>query len=337
LIDQNGPQVSIIVPCYNEQGTIQLLLDAIYEQDYPKSKIKVIIADGLSTDHTRDKISNFVLSHPDLNIRVIDNPKRIIPAGLNRAIESAEGDIIIRLDAHSVPQPDYVTLCVSGLESGMGDNVGGVWDIQPGEDTWQAKSICEAASHKFGVGDASYRYTSEPKIVDTVPFGSFYRTLFDKIGLFDESLLTNEDYEFNVRLVKQGGKVWLDPRIRSVYYSRSSFSALARQYWRYGYWKAQMIRRHPKTLRWRQAVPPFFVLSLVALIFFSFIFPFARILLVIEILLYACLLLTAGIGVCLKTNRVLPLVGVPISILIMHINWGSAFIWGLVKKPETGS
>jgi len=333
LNDQNVPQVSIIVPCYNEQGTIQLLLDAIYEQDYSRSKIEVIIADGLSTDHTKEEISKFVLSHPDLNIRIIDNPKRIIPAGLNRAIRSAEGDIIIRLDAHSVPEPDYVTLCVSGLEKGKGDNIGGVWDIRPVEDIWQAKSISEAASHKFGVGDASYRYTSEPQIVDTVPFGSFYRSLFDKIGLYDETLLTNEDYEFNVRLIKNGGKVWLDPRIRSVYYSRSTFSDLARQYWRYGYWKAQMIRRYPNTLRWRQAVPPLFVLSLGVLILFSVSFHFARILLMFEITIYVCLLLAAGIGVSLKKNNTSALIGVPISIAIMHITWGCAFIWGLIKKP----
>ena len=329
--------VSIIVPCYNEQGTIHLLLDAIYQQDYSRSKIEVIIADGLSTDHTRDVISNFVLSHPDLNIRIIDNPQRIIPVGLNCAIASAEGDIIIRLDAHSVPQSDYISLCVCGLEEGLGDNVGGVWDIRPGADTWQAKSISEAASHKLGVGDASYRYTNEPQIVDTVPFGSFYRSIFDKVGLYDETLLTNEDYEFNVRLVKTGGKIWLDPRIRSVYYSRSSFTVLARQYWRYGYWKAQMIRRYPNTLRWRQAIPPLFVLSLGVLLIFSLTNTIARILLLIEITLYVCLLLAAGIGVSTKKKNLPALVGVPISIAIMHITWGSAFIWGLIKKPSIGS
>ncbi len=149
--------------------------------------------------------------------------------------------------------------------------------------------------------------------------------------------MTNEDYEFNVRLVKTGGKIWLDPRIRSVYYSRSSFTALARQYWRYGYWKAQMIRRYPNTLRWRQAIPPLFVLSLGVLLIFSLTNTIARILLLIEITLYVCLLLAAGIGVSTKKKNLPALVGVPISIAIMHITWGSAFIWGLIKKPSIGS
>ena len=165
------PEVSIIVPCFNEQDTIRQLLEAIYLQDYSRSKIEVVIADGMSTDHTRDVILDFVNSHPDLKVQIIDNQKRIIPSGLNRAIEASKGEIILRLDAHSVPQPDYVSLCVNGLSNGMGENVGGVWDIQPGADTWQARSISVAAAHRIGVGDASYRYTNEAQPVDTVPFG----------------------------------------------------------------------------------------------------------------------------------------------------------------------
>lgn len=330
------PEVSIIVPCFNEQDTIRQLLEAIYLQDYSRSKIEVVIADGMSTDHTRDVILDFVNSHPDLKVQIIDNHKRIIPSGLNRAIEASEGEIILRLDAHSVPQPDYVSLCVSGLSKGLGENVGGVWDIQPGADTWQARSISEAASHRIGVGDASYRYTNEAQSVDTVPFGSFYRTTFDRIGMYDESLLTNEDYEFNVRLSNAGGRVWLDPRIRSVYYARKSFSSLARQYWRYGYWKAQMIRRYPGTLRWRQAVPPIFVLSLVILLCLSMINTYGRFLLAAEITLYLFLLLVAGALVAYKKYDLSAMIGVPISIAIMHIAWGSAFIWGMIRKPKPG-
>ena len=119
--------------------------------------MEVIIADGLSTDNTRQEIHLFQQAHPDLAVRVVDNPQRIIPAGLNQALAAAEGDIIVRLDAHSMPREDYVQRCVAAIEAELGDNVGGLWEIQPGGDTWQARSIASAAAHPLGVGDVRYR------------------------------------------------------------------------------------------------------------------------------------------------------------------------------------
>jgi succinoglycan biosynthesis protein ExoA len=227
------PKVSVIVPCYNEQATIRLLLDALRKQTFPCANMEVVIADGLSTDGTREAIAAFQADFPDLSVRVIDNTLRTIPSGVNRAIEASRGGIILRLDAHSKPFPDYVENCVKALEEGQGDNVGGVWEIQPGADTWIAKSIAVAAAHPLGVGDALYRHARYAAEVDTVPFGSFKRELISRIGFFDESLLTNEDYEFNARIRKAGGRIWLDPSIRSVYFARSTLQELARQYWRY--------------------------------------------------------------------------------------------------------
>ena len=134
LNSDKAPLVSIIVPCYNEQATIRLLLEAIHSQTTPRQALEVVIADGMSTDGTREEILAFMVSHPDLEVRVVDNLAGTIPAGLNRAIEEAEGTYIVRLDAHSKPYPDYVERCVSDLEAGRGDNVGGVWEIQPADD-----------------------------------------------------------------------------------------------------------------------------------------------------------------------------------------------------------
>lgn len=331
------PSVSVIVPCFNEQGTIHLLLEAVLNQDYPGSLVEVVIADGQSTDRTRQVISDFAAVHPSLTINIVENLKRIIPAGLNCAIKSANGEVIVRLDAHSVPRFDYISRCVSGLENRLGDNVGGVWDIHPTEKSWQAVSISEAASHKLGVGDARYRYSNQAQIVETVPFGSYYKSIFSEIGLFDETLYTNEDYEFNIRLAKSGKKVWLDPNIRSTYYSRPTFSELAKQYWRYGYWKAQVIRRYPETVRWRQALPPLFVIGSVVLLILSMFFMPARVLLLCMYLIYLAGLLAAGLQVSIKNKQPSLIIGVPISIAVMHFSWGSAFIWGLVNKPITSS
>jgi glycosyltransferase involved in cell wall biosynthesis len=326
------PKVSIIVPCYNEQSTIRLLLEALCEQTYPRTEMEVIVADGLSTDGTRHEIAAFQNEVPDLSVRVVENEKRSIPAALNRAIEASRGEIIVRMDGHSKPYPDYVANCVTAHQAARADNVGGVWEIRPGAQTWIAKSIAAAASHPLGVGDAFYRHTKQAAEVDTVPFGSFCRALIERVGLFDETLLTNEDYEFNARIRKSGGKVWLDPSIRSVYFARSTLLELIRQYWRYGFWKWRMLRRYPDTLRWRQALPPLFVLSLVSLLLLSIFIPFAEVLLLSELLLYVSIMILAGIHAAFRQQKAYLILGLPLAIFAMHIAWGSGFSWSLLAS-----
>ena len=326
------PRVSIIVPCYNEQSTIRLLLEALLEQTYPRLEMEVVIADGLSTDGTREAIAQFQKDFPDLCVRVVENPKRSIPAGLNRAIEAARGEILLRLDGHSKPYPDYVTNCVSAHTAGRGANVGGVWEIRPGAGTWIAKSIAAAAAHPLGVGDAWYRHAKHAAEVDTVPFGSFRRTLIEQVGLFDESLLSNEDYEFNARVRARGEKIWLDPSIRSIYFARPTLLELMRQYWRYGFWKWRMLRRYPGTLRWRQALPPLFVISLMGLAVLSIFIPLAGIVLAAELFLYFSIMILAGFYVALHQRQAYFILGLPLAIAAMHLSWGSGFLWSILSS-----
>lgn len=323
------PKVSIIVPCYNEQSTIRWLLESLREQTFPLDEMEVVIADGMSSDGTRDAIAAFQKDFSDLEVRLVDNPLRTIPSGLNRAIEASRGGILVRLDAHSKPYPDYVEKCLAAHQEGRGDNVGGVWEIRPGTDTWIAKSIAVAAAHPLGVGDALYRHAKHAAEVDTVPFGSFRRTLIEKTGFFDESLLTNEDYEFNARVRKAGGRIWLDPAIRSIYFARPTLLELARQYWRYGYWKWRMLRRYPDTLRWRQALPPLFVLSLIGLSLLSIFNPFLRGILVGELLAYFSVLFVAGLQVAFREGKSYLAIGLLLAIPVMHISWGGGFLWSI--------
>lgn len=323
--------VSVVVPCFNEEKTIQLLLQALADQTYPLDHLEVVIADGLSTDLTRNRIADFLELEENLVVKVVDNPHRHIPAGVNLAIKAASGDIIVRLDAHSVPQKDYVERCVHALEEGLGENVGGVWEIQPSNESWQAKGIAAAAAHPLGVGDAHYRFAEQAMWVDTVPFGSFYKKLIDQVGYFDEDLLANEDYEFNVRIRQSGGKIWLDPAIRSKYFARGNYFDLARQYWRYGFWKALMLRRYATTIRWRQALPPAFVLSVFIFLTLSIWLPFARWIIMLELSIYIFVLFAAGFGVALSKRDFSYILSVPLAIATMHLSWGSAFLWSTLR------
>jgi GT2 family glycosyltransferase len=195
-----------------------------------------------------------------------------------------------------------------------------------------ARSIAAAASHPLGVGDALYRHARKASYVDTVPFGAYRRVLVNAVGGYDESLLSNEDYEFNARIRQSGGRIWLDPAISSVYFARSTFDALARQYFRYGFWKFKMLRRYPGTLRWRQALPPLFVSSLIVA---ALLAPFLRLfawVLGLELLIYIGLLGLVGLQLGIKRNELFQFFGLPVSIMVMHFAWGSGFLWSILTE-----
>lgn len=329
-----NPLVSVIIPCRNEEKTIHLVLEALFEQSFPLQNMEIVIADGLSTDGTRRAIHAFSEAHPALFMRLVDNPKQIIPTGLNTAIKASKGELIVRMDAHSLPNQDYVQRCYNAHQEGKAENVGGVWKISPQNNGWVARSIAAAAANPFAVGDAHYRFTEKAAYVDTVPYGSYKRELFEKIGYFDESLLANEDYEFNTRIRQSGGRIWLDPAIQCTYFARATFAALAKQYWGYGFWKAQMLKRYPETLRWRQALPPAFVLGLVVLALVGFIWPIAWPVFAVIVGLYLAVQLVPAIQISLKAGDIRLSIGVVIATLIMHFSWGTALIVGLFSHPD---
>jgi succinoglycan biosynthesis protein ExoA len=327
------PQVSIVIPCYNEERTIGFLLESIALQTFPVELMEVIIADGLSVDNTRKKIAEFKTDHPQLSIRVIDNTKKIIPAALNLAIRAACGEIIVRMDAHAVPAVDYVEKCVLALRSELGDNVGGVIDIKPGKSDWIGWSISIATSHRLGVGDAMYRRATTAGEADTVAFGAYYKKTVEEIGFYNEALMINEDYEFNARLRISGRRIWVDPEIRVTYFSRPTIAALAKQYFSYGFWKFKMLRRFPKTLRWRQALPPLFVLGLLMLLLLT-IFWFPGLWFFFgTLVLYLAILLVSSINYAVSRKDASLLVGIPLAIITMHFSWGLGF-WKSVFEPE---
>jgi glycosyltransferase involved in cell wall biosynthesis len=324
-------RVSLIIPCFNEEKTIGSLLDAIAQQTYPQKEMEVIIADGLSTDKTREIISAFQKSHPSMSLRIVDNPKRVIPAALNAAITAARGELIVRMDAHTIPAADYVELSVKAFDEGRGEDVGGVIDITPGANTWIGRSIAVATRHPLGVGDARYRWTTKATLADTVAFGTYARAIFDKIGLYDESLVANEDYEMNARLRASGGRIWIDPTIRATYHSRPDLASLSKQYFTYGFYKFRMLKRFPNTLRWRQALPPLFVLGVLMLLLLATFWKIAFYALIAVAGIYLLALIAASVPEALKQKDLSLIPGIPLAILTMHFSWGSGFWWSIIK------
>lgn len=329
--------VSVIIPCFNEEGTIEELLGAILSQTFPVEQLEVIISDGLSTDRTREKIAAFQAAHPELNVLVVDNHKRTIPAALNQAIAQSHGEIITRMDAHAAPAADYIEKSLAALLAGYGDNVGGVINIKPGKDDWIGYAIAVATSHPLGVGDARYRWAKTAGEADTVAFGTYRRSLIDKIGGYDESLRINEDYEFNTRIRRAGGKIWVDPAIKVDYYSRPDLRSLARQYFSYGLWKYKMLQRHPDTLRWRQALPPVFVSGVLMLLLLSLFWNPARYVFAVVLGLYIAILLAGSLKPAIVRKKASLIPAIPLAIMTMHFSWGSGFLWSIVKSVFTGS
>jgi succinoglycan biosynthesis protein ExoA len=326
-----APQVSIVIPCRDERDTIGPLLEAIARQDYPTEDMEVVVADGRSTDGTLKVIEAFAFSHREVDVRVVDNPGQTIPAGLNRAIRASRGQVVLRLDAHSKPDPDYVSRIVEVLRRTEAANVGGRWRIKPSADTLIARSIARAVSHPVGAGGARYRTSGEPGPVETVPFGAFPRTWIERVGPFNEDLLSNEDYEYNVRLRRSGGLIWFDPSIRTDYYARPTLGSLARQYARYGFWKARMLIRYPTSIHWRQVLPALFTITILILLIISFIWPWGRILFAVELGLYASICIATGILEAVREGDGGLAFGFPLALWTSHFAWGLAFFWGLIS------
>src|SRR5215471_4880550 len=264
---QTHEVVSVVIPCYNEERFILKALQQLVDQ-YDRDRYEIIVVDGLSTDETRTLIKRFQMKNPDLPVRLVDNPARNIPTALNLGIAASRGEIIARMDAHAVPCKGYIRRCVEVLREKNVGVVGMPCDVQPGADTLMGRAIACAVSHPFGIGDAKYRLgrggpLQEP--VDTVAFACFKKSLWSNLDGFNESLLTNEDYDFNYRVRQSGQQVILDRTGQCAYFARSTLTGLAAQYRRYGAWKAEMIRLHPGSIRVRHLVAPLFVLSLLFL------------------------------------------------------------------------
>jgi cellulose synthase/poly-beta-1,6-N-acetylglucosamine synthase-like glycosyltransferase len=328
-----APFVSVVIPCFNEERYIVKVLERVCGQ-YVPARSEIIVVDGRSTDATRERVAEFTRAYPNVRVRLIDNPARNIPTAVNLGIDGARGDIIVRMDAHSIPSSNYVRRCVEQL--GGAEVVGMPWRIRPGAETPEARAIALAVAHPFGIGDAKYRMPdgAPTEFVDTVPFGVFRKSLWAELGGFNEELLANEDYDFHYRVRARGGRILLDTSGHSLYFARPTIKELARQYFRYGTWKAQMVKLHPRSLRLRHLVAPVFVASVLATTAAGFWWRPAWLALLCVVLPYALLSLLCAFRLARRARemRLMPIIS--FVFLVIHTMWGSSFLLGLLRAPR---
>lgn len=259
--------VSVIVPCRNEADHIEAFCASVARQVVPQGwTLQVLVADGLSDDGTRERLAQWCRQDP--RFVMIDNPGRIVSCGLNRCIERADGEFIVRLDVHTVYADDYIAQCLATWLRTGADNVGGPWKAEgaPGPEAVVQRAIAAAFQSRWVAGGARSRDLGYDGLVDTVYLGSWPRATFRRFGGFDEQLVRNQDDEHNLRIHRGGGRVWQAASIRSTYHPRASVGDVFRQYRQYGYWKPFVMHKHGQAASLRHLVPSLFVAALAALL-----------------------------------------------------------------------
>jgi glycosyltransferase involved in cell wall biosynthesis len=321
------PFVSLVLPIRNEATHIEGCLQSVLAQDYPNECLEIIIADGMSSDGTREIVQRAISERK--NIHLINNKQGIVPTGLNAALRKAKGEIIIRVDGHCEIAPNFVTRCVKYLQQKEADGVGG--PIETIGETFWANTIATAMSSPFGVGGAAFRTVKDKEMfVDTIAFPAYKRSIIEHAGLFDEELVRNQDDEYNYRLRELGHKILLVPGIRSRYYSRSNLRSLWRQYYQYGYWKVRVMQKHPRQMSIRQFVPALFVLALISSFVLALFSSLGLWMLSGLIGSYLLANFVAALVTAKRENWVL-LFSLPLAFITLHISYGYGFLVGLIR------
>ena len=320
-------RVTVLLPCRNEGRFIGPCLDSILAAAYPADALEILVIDGQSTDATRKRVLEYAATNP--RIRLLDNPRRIVPTALNIGIREATGDVIVRMDAHVVYPPEYIPKLVAALAESGADNVGGCMITLPADGTAVAQAIAIGLAHPFGVGTARFRIGArESQLVDTVPFGCFPKDVFRRVGLFDEEMVRNQDDEFNNRILRQGGKILLVPDVVCYYYARGSYRKMAHMFFQYGAFKPLAARKAGRIMTIRQLVPAGFVTALVGSAAAAIIWPPAIWFTAAIAGAYAAAVLACTLRVARSHGRrcALALMGV---FPVVHFSYGVGFLRGM--------
>ncbi len=319
------PMVTVVLPILNEAPFIERCVGSLTGGDYPRDRLEILVVDGMSTDGTREIVAR--LAAQDDRIRLLDNPRRYQACAMNIGIRAARGEIITRVDGHAEVAPDFLRNSVRVLK----DHpecwcVGGA--IETVSDTFVGRTIAAAMSTPVGVGNAMFRLAGYEGYVDTVAFGSHWKWIFDKTGLFDEEMVRNEDDEFSARMLRSGGRIFMSQSIHSRYFPRSSLRRLWRQYFQYGFWRIRTIQKARKPATFRQIVPLLFVTGFLVLLGAAVCWPPARWAFGAYAGLYACGLLAGAAQVARRVGAA-GFVLAPVVFAILHFAYGLGSLKGI--------
>ena len=321
-------KVSVICPVFNEEKFIEACILSIIEQDYPLDAMEVLFVDGRSTDRTREIIKQYMEQYDF--IKLLDNPERIVPYALNRGLEAAKGEVIMRLDGHCTYPTNYISELVRYLYLLDADNVGGVWNTQPAKDTPMCQAIALASSHPFGVGGSMHKIgTSKIIETDTVPFGCYKREVFEKTGLFDTDLVRNQDDEFNGRLLNLGGKIYLIPQVIINYTARDTLCKTRKMYYQYGLYKPLVNKKLGAPATIRQFFPLLFLLGLIVGGILSFFSPIILQIYTSFLLLYLFIGIVVGCMSAVRARQPLIALLRPYVFFNIHICYGVGYLVGI--------
>jgi len=317
--------VSVIVPIRNEERYIAACLQSLLDQTYASEAYEILVVDGRSSDRSLEIVEEFARRHA--NVRCLDNSAAIAPAAMNIGIRDAAAEFIIRADGHNFYPKDYIANCVKYLQETGADNVGGPLRTVPSDKTFGARMVAAILTNPFGVGDSSFRTSRFEGFVDTVPFGAFRREVFDRVGMFNEKLVRNQDNELNARIRGAGGRIYQTPALTTEYHPIANLAALLKQTYKTSQWHLFSVKQNASSMSLRHFVPAVFVLALAALLAGAFWSPLSLAGLGVLLSVY---LLT---GICLAFRRsgdCGPSVksALPAACLVFHIVYGLGTIAG---------
>ena len=320
--------ISVIIPSFNERYHIEASVGSLLRQERPPGGLEIIVVDGFSSDGTRDILMTLSAAHPE--VRLVDNMQRITPCGMNAGIRVARGRYMAILGAHTEYARDYLRTCVELLDEHPEASCVGGPIVSKGISPF-GKAVAAAMSHPVGIGNAKHRHPTYEGYAEGACYPVFRKEVFEKIGLYDEQLLRNQDDELNYRLAQQGEKVYLTPRARCTYFVRETPSELFRQYFQYGYWRVAVLRKHRLPASIRQVVPPLFMSFMLAVAILGLLLPgWWRLTAGVLPLLYGATLLGVGAGNVGKAGWRVALL-FPVAAAIIHAGYAAGFAAGLIK------
>jgi succinoglycan biosynthesis protein ExoA len=315
----------------DEEAYIRACLRSVVDQDYPKELTEVLVIDGMSRDASRSIVEDFIKNHS--YVKLLDNPHQTTTRALNKGVRLSAGDVIVRVDAHSCIEPDYLRCAAEALQRTGADNVGGL--MRPVGKSLLQRAIALAMGSPFGVGTSRFHYCEKEMFVDTVYLGAYRRQVFEKIGLFDEGAHYGEDDELNYRLVKSGGKILLSPTIKSHYFPRRSLPALWRQYFNYGRGKVRTIKKHGRPPSWAHLAPSAFVLAILGSLALWNVVPFFKWVFVAVVISYLVAATAATVAIAGRQGwRFAPLM--PLVFFTMHASYAIGFLAGVLRLTVIG-